>query len=66
MSEDGRVAIRHVRRDGLEALKKASKEGGMTEDEVEQAEEEMQRLTNEYIRKIDAHLAFKEAEIMKV
>ena len=66
MSEDGRVAVRHVRRDGLEILKKSVKDGGMTEDEVERAEAEMQKLTDLYIKKIDAHLAFKEAEIMKV
>lgn len=66
MSEDGRVAIRHVRRDALEALKKDSKAGGVTEDQVEQAEKEIQKLTDQYIAKIDAHLAHKEKEIMTV
>src|ERR1700677_23573 len=41
MAEDGRVAVRHVRRDGLEALKKDSKGGGVTEDQVEVAEKEI-------------------------
>jgi ribosome recycling factor len=66
MTEDGRVAIRHVRRDALEHLKKESKAGGITEDELEHAEKEVQKLTDQYIAKIDAHLAHKEKEIMTV
>lgn len=66
MTEDGRVAIRHVRRDAMEALKKAAKEGGVTEDEVETAEKEIQKLTDQYIAKLDQHLAHKEKEIMTV
>jgi ribosome recycling factor len=66
MSEDGRVAIRHVRRDAIEIIKKQGKAGGTTEDEVEQAEKEVQKLTDQYIAKIDAHLAYKEKEIMTV
>jgi ribosome recycling factor len=66
MAEDGRVAIRHVRRDGLENLKKDSKSGGVTEDQVEVAEKEIQKLTDQYIAKIDGHLAAKEKEIMTV
>jgi ribosome recycling factor len=66
MAEDGRVAVRHVRRDGMEALKKAAKDGGVTEDEVENAEKEIQKLTDQYISKIDQHLTHKEKEIMTV
>lgn len=66
MSEDGRVAVRHVRRDAIEAIKKEGKAGGTTEDEVEHAEKEIQKLTDQYIGKIDAHLAQKEKEIMTV
>jgi ribosome recycling factor len=66
MAEDGRVAVRHVRRDALEALKKEGKSGGVTEDLVEHAEKEVQKLTDGYIAKIDAHLAHKEKEIMTV
>ena len=66
MTEDGRVAIRHVRRDAMEALKKAAKEGGVTEDEVETAEKEIQKLTDQYIAKLDGHLTHKEKEIMTV
>ncbi|MBI3415800.1 MAG: ribosome recycling factor [Verrucomicrobia bacterium] len=66
MAEDGRVAIRHVRRDTMEALKKDAKNGGVTEEDVERAEKEVQKLTNDYIGKIEAHLAHKEKEIMTV
>ena len=66
MAEDGRVAVRHVRRDAMEAIKKESKASGNTEDMVESAEKEVQKLTDQYIGKIDAHLAHKEKEIMTV
>ena len=66
MSEDGRVAIRHVRRDAIEAVKKESKNGGVAEDQVEVAEKEIQKLTDQYIGKIDGHLAHKEKEILTV
>ncbi len=66
MAEDGRVAIRHVRRDAMELVKKHGHDSGTTEDEVERAEKELQRLTDEYTGKIDTHLAHKEKEIMTV
>ena len=66
MAEDGRVAIRHVRRDAMEQLKKHAHDSGTTEDEVKHAEKELQKLTDEYTAKIDAHLAHKEKEIMTV
>src|ERR1051325_1698567 len=66
MAEDGRVAIRHVRRDGMEQLKKHGHDSGTTEDEVKHAEKELQKLTDDYIGKIDQHLAYKEKEIMTV
>jgi ribosome recycling factor len=66
MAEDGRVAIRHVRRDALEHIKKESKAGGVTEDQTEVAEKEVQKLTDQYIGKIDAHVAHKEKEILTV
>jgi ribosome recycling factor len=66
MAEDGRVAIRHVRRDAMDQMKKHGHDSGITEDEVKQAEKELQKLTDEYIEKIDAHVAHKEKEIMTV
>ena len=66
MAEDGRVAIRHVRRDAMELVKKHGHDSGTTEDEVKAAEKELQRLTDEYTGKIDGHLQHKEKEIMTV
>jgi ribosome recycling factor len=66
MAEDGRVAVRHVRRDAIEHLKKESKQGGITEEELEHAEKEVQKLTDQYIAKIDEHLGHKEKDIMTV
>src|SRR5262245_21672023 len=66
LAEDGRVAVRHVRRDAMEHLKKLAKDGKVPEDEEKSAEKEIQKLTDQYIAKIDAHLAHKEKEIMTV
>ncbi|MST95248.1 MAG: ribosome recycling factor [Pedosphaera sp.] len=66
MAEDGRVAIRHVRRDALEAVKKETKNGGVSEEQEEVAEKEVQKLTDQYIGKIEAHLVHKEKEILTV
>jgi ribosome recycling factor len=66
MAEDGRVAVRHVRRDAMEQLKKHAHDSGITEDEEKQAEKDLQKLTDDYIAKIDQHLAHKEKEIMTV
>jgi len=66
MTEDGRVAIRHVRRDAMDQLKKHGHDSGITEDEEKQAEKDLQKLTDDYIAKIDQHLAHKEKDIMTV
>ena len=66
MAEDGRVAVRHVRRDALELLKKAKTAGGVGEEEIETTEKEIQKLTDQYIAKIDAHVTGKEKEILTV
>jgi len=66
MAEEGRVAIRHVRRDAMDALKKEKAAGQIPEDDEKHAEKELQKLTDAYIAKIDAHLAHKEKEIMTV
>jgi ribosome recycling factor len=60
------VAIRHVRRDAMDAIKKHGHDSGTTEDDEKKAEKELQKLTDDYIAKIDAHLAHKEKEILTV
>ena len=66
MAEDGRVAIRHVRRDAIEAAKKLQKESKISEDDLAHAEKEIQKLTEQYIAEIDRHLELKEKDIMTV
>jgi ribosome recycling factor len=66
MAEDGRVAIRHVRRDVMDQLKKHAHDSGVAEDDEKKAEKELQKLTDDYTSKIDAHLTHKEKEIMTV
>jgi len=66
MAEDGRVAIRHVRRDSMEQLKKHKHDSGISEDQEKQAEKDLQKLTDDYIAKIDQHVVGKEKEIMTV
>ena len=66
MAEESRVRVRSARRDGLEALKKAQKDGAISEDAYESYEKEIQKLTDIYVKKIEDALAAKEADIMKV
>ena len=66
MAEDGRVAVRHVRRDAMELLKKHGHDSGVTEDDTKQAEKDLQKLTDDYTGKIESHVAHKEKEIMTV
>jgi ribosome recycling factor len=63
--ENGKISIRTVRKDTNDALKKLQKEGA-SEDEVKRAEDTVQKFTDTYTSKIDAHFEKKEAEIMKV
>jgi ribosome recycling factor len=66
MAEEGRVAIRSERRHGLDAVKKLEKDGQITEDELEHAEKDIQKKTDEYINEIDTLLAHKEKDILAV
>jgi len=66
MTEKGRVAVRHVRREALEHMEKESKAGGISEDDLKHAKVEIQKLHDQYINKINEHLAHKEKEIMTV
>lgn len=65
-TEEERVKIRNIRRDGNEVLKAEEKKGDITEDESRKAQEEMQKLTDKYILEIDHLLEIKEKEIMEV
>lgn len=64
--EDGKIAIRNVRRKAMEAFKKLQKDGEVGEDEVIAAEKEMEKTTASYIEQIDKLVAHKESELMEV
>jgi len=66
MAEEARVRVRSARRDGIEGLKKAQKEGSISEDQQESYEAEVQKLTDTWVKKIDESFAAKEADILKV
>ena len=65
-AEQARIAIRNVRRDGLEHLKKSEKEGEISQDELHRQSDQVQKMTDEHIKKVDDALAHKEEEIMQV
>lgn len=64
--EESRIALRNVRRDANDHLKKMEKEKKLTEDELKEAEKETQKLTDEHIAKIDEMIKHKEKDIMEV
>ncbi len=66
LAEEGRVAIRNVRREANERVKEQEKEGRVSEDEGKRAQKKIQELTDSYIEKVDAVLEDKEEEIMEV
>ncbi len=65
-AEAARIAVRNVRRDGMEALKKAEKDHKIGQDEQHKLSEELQKLTDAHIRDIDQALQGKEQEVMQV
>jgi ribosome recycling factor len=65
-AEQSRVAVRNIRRDGNDDLKKRHKDSKLTEDEEKQNTEELQKLTDSYISKVNQVLEEKEKEIMEV
>ena len=65
-AEQARIAGRHVRRDGMDHLKKAEKDKTISEDDLRVQSDRVQKLTDETINLIDSMLADKEAEIMQV
>jgi len=65
-TEEARVAVRNVRRDANEALKKKAKDKDITEDDQHRGQDEVQKLTDSMIAKADAALAAKEKEIMEI
>ena len=65
-AEQARISVRNVRRDGMEALKKAEKDHKISQDEHRQKSDEVQKLTDRYVKQVDEVLANKEKEIKTV
>lgn len=65
-AEQARIAVRNVRRDGHDALKRQEKDGDITQDDHRRIDKEIQTLTDDFIRKVDEALAQKEKDILHV
>jgi ribosome recycling factor len=65
-AEEGKVALRNIRRDGIDRVKKLEKEGELSEDQSRDEQAKVQTLTDKYIAELEKHLAQKEADILKV
>ena len=65
-AEDGKVAMRNIRRDGMDYIKKLKKNSEITEDEQKKAEKDLQDLLDKFIKKADDALAAKEKELMAI
>ena len=65
-AEDAKVAVRNIRRDAVDYVKKAQKKGELTEDDQKKAEKDIQELTDKYIKKIDEMCAKKDTELMEI
>ena len=65
-AEDAKVAMRNIRRDGMDYVKKLKKNNEITEDDQKKAEKDLQDMLDKYIKKVDAALAAKEKELMAI
>ena len=66
LGEGGKVAIRNLRREAMDAIKKMKKNSEITEDDQKDAEKELQELTDKYIKKVDEACAVKDKELMEL
>ena len=66
IAEDSKVAIRAVRRDSIDKLKKMQKASEITEDDLKNGENELQKITDEFVKKVDELAAAKEKEVMEI
>ena len=66
MAEDSKVAIRSIRRDAIDKIKKMQKASEITEDDLKNGEDELQKITDEFIKDIDSAASAKEKEVMSI
>ncbi len=65
-AEEGKVALRNIRRDAIDKIKKTEKEGEISEDQSRDQQDNVQKLTDKFITEIERHLSEKESDILKV
>ena len=65
-AEEAKIAVRNIRRDGMDSVKKQQKDGEISEDDLKRLSEEMQELTNEYTKKIENLLEAKQKDITQI
>lgn len=65
-AEEGKIALRNIRRDAIDKVKKHEKDGDLSEDQSHDEQDQIQKLTDKFITDIEKHLADKEADILKV
>lgn len=66
MAEEGRIAVRNLRRDARKAMEAAQHDGDISEDDLDRAEKELEKITHEHVEKVDAALGRKEEELLEV
>ncbi len=64
--EESKVAIRNIRRDAMDAIKNMKKKSEITEDDQKEAEKDLQKVTDDYVKKVDSMVASKEKELMEL
>jgi len=64
--ENGKIAIRNIRRDANSDIKSLNKDKDISDDEMHQAEDEVQKITDTFVKQVDALLVDKEAELMEI
>ncbi|WP_320664145.1 ribosome recycling factor [Prochlorococcus sp. MIT 1223] len=65
-AEEGKVALRNIRRDSIERIKKSEKDGEISKDQSHDEQENIQKITDKFINEVDKNLSDKESEILKV
>ena len=66
MAEDGRIAVRNIRRDARKQMEASEKEGEISQDDLERAEKELEKITHEHVERIDKAFGRKEEELLEV
>jgi len=66
MAEDGRIAVRNIRRDARKHMEASEKEGEISADDLERAEKELEKITHDHVERIDHALGRKEAELLEI